>query len=98
MKNILITDIRREAVVQLSSVEKAFMKFGKIHRKTLVQNLFFNKVADLRPATLIKKRLWHRGLPVNFEKFLRAPFLTEHLWWLLLLEGGPSTSLNYRQC
>ena len=22
--------------------------------------------------------------PVNFEKFLRTPFFTEHLWWLLL--------------
>ena len=38
----------------------------------------------LRPATLLKKRLCHRGFPVNFEKFLRTPFLTEHIWWLLL--------------
>ena len=28
--------------------------------------------------------LWRRCFPVNFAKFLRAPFLTEHLWWLLL--------------
>ena len=33
-------------------------------------------------ATLIKKRL--RCFPVNFVKFLRTPFLTEHLRWLLL--------------
>ena len=33
----------------------------------------------LRPATLLKKRLWHRCIPVNFEKFLRARFLKEHL-------------------
>ena len=33
----------------------------------------------LRPATLFKKRLWHRCFPVNFEKFLRTSFLTEHL-------------------
>ena len=26
-----------------------------------------------------------RRFPVNFAKFLRTPFLTEHLWWLLLL-------------
>ena len=26
-----------------------------------------------RPATLLKKRLWHRCFPVNFAKFLRAP-------------------------
>ena len=44
----------------------------------------FNKVTGLSPATLFKKRLWHRCFPVNFAKFLRTPFFTEHLWWLLL--------------
>ena len=29
----------------------------------------------LRPATLLKKRLWHRCLAVNFAKFLTTPFL-----------------------
>ena len=38
----------------------------------------------LRPATLLKKRLWHRCFPVNFVKFLRTPFFIEHLCWLLL--------------
>ena len=38
----------------------------------------------LRPATLLKKRLWHRCFPVNLVKFLRTPFLIEHQWWLLL--------------
>ena len=28
----------------------------------------------LRPATLLKKRLWHKCFPVNFVKFLRTPF------------------------
>ena len=28
-----------------------------------------------RPATLLKKRLWQRCFPVNFAKFLTAPFL-----------------------
>ena len=31
-----------------------------------------------RPATLLKKRLWHRCFPV-FSKFLRTPFLKEFL-------------------
>ena len=35
----------------------------------------FNKVAGLRPATLFKKRLWHRCFPVNFAKFLKHLFL-----------------------
>ena len=29
----------------------------------------------LRPATLLKKRLWHRFFPMNFAKLLRTPFL-----------------------
>ena len=33
-------------------------KFHKIHRKTLVPENFFNKVAGLRPAILLKKILW----------------------------------------
>ena len=28
-----------------------------------------------RPATLLKKRLWHRCFPVNFSNFLRTHFL-----------------------
>ena len=36
-----------------------------------------------RPATLLKKRFWHRCFPVNFAKFLRAPFFKEHFRRLL---------------
>ena len=56
---------------------------AKFTGKHLCQSLFFNKVAG-RPGTLLKKRLWHRCFPVNFGKFLRTPFFTEHLWWLFL--------------
>ena len=59
--------------------------FAKFTGKHLCQSIFFNKVAGLRPATLLKKKLWHRCFPVNFAKFLRTPFLTEHLRWLFLL-------------
>ena len=38
------------------------------------------KVAGLRPANLLKKRLWKRRFPVNFVKLLRIPFYIEHLW------------------
>ena len=41
------------------------------------QSLFSNKVAGLRPATLLKMTIWHRYFPMNFTKFLRN---TEHLW------------------
>ena len=41
-------------------------------------------VPGLRPATLLKKSLWHRCFPVNCAKFLRTPFFTENLGLLLL--------------
>ena len=61
-----------------------FRNFAKFTGKHLFQSFFFNKVAGLRLATLLKKRLWHRCFSVNFAEFLRTPFLTEHLRWLLL--------------
>ena len=42
---------------------------------------------SFQPATLLKNRLCHRCFPVNFAKFPRTPFLTEHLQWLLLKDG-----------
>ena len=38
----------------------------------------------LSPTTLLETGLWRRCFSVNFAKFLRTPFLTEHLWWLFL--------------
>ena len=67
-----------------SKQKSGFRNFTKFTGKHLRQSLFFNKVAGLRPATLLKKRLWHRCFPVDFVKFIRTPFLIEHLWWLLL--------------
>ena len=49
--------------------------FAKFAGKNLCHNLFLNKVAGLRPETLLKKRLWHRCFSVNFVKFLRTLFL-----------------------
>ena len=74
-----------------SSHPEVFCKEGvpryltKFTGKHLWQSLFFNKVAGLRPATFLKKRLWHRCFPVDSVTFLRIPFYTEHLWWLLLI-------------
>ena len=73
-----------------SSRPEVFCKKGvlrniaKFTGRHLCQSLFFNKDAGLRPATLLKKSLWHRCFPVNFAIFLRIPFFIEHLWWLLL--------------
>ena len=56
--------------------------FTKFTGKHLCQSFF---ASSLRPATLLKERLWHRYFPVNFVKFLRTPISAEHLWWLLLI-------------
>ena len=61
--------------------------FAKFTRKRLCQSHVFNKVTGLRPATLLKKWLWHRCFPVKFAKFLRTPFIIEHLRWLLLISN-----------
>ena len=33
------------------------------------------------PATLFKKRFWHRCFPVNFMKLSRTPFFIEHHYY-----------------
>ena len=53
--------------------------FSKFTGKQLCQSLFFNKVAGLSPATLLRKRLWHWCFAVNFSKFRRTPVFIERL-------------------
>ena len=56
---------------QRCSVKKGFLRnFAKFPGKQLCKSLFFIKVAGLRPATLLKKRLWRKCLPVNFGIFI----------------------------
>ena len=61
----------------------ALTNFAKFTKKHLCQSSFFNNIT-LRPATLLKKRPWHRGFPMNFKKFLKTTISIEHLWWLVL--------------
>ena len=66
------------------SVKKMFLEISQnSHENTCV------RASGLRPATLLKKGLWYSYFPVNFAKFLRTPFFTEHLQWLLLLLQKP---------
>ena len=60
---------------QRCSIKKrVFKNFAKFTGKHLCQSLFFNN-AGLRPATLLKIRLWHKCFPVKFAKFLRTTFI-----------------------
>ena len=84
------TQPRRQLRTRISSrpdvfcKEGVFRNFAKFTGKHPCKSLFLNKVSALKPATSLKKRLWHKCFPVNFAKFLRTPFLTEHLRRLLL--------------
>ena len=67
------------------SVKKGILRnFAKFTGNTCARVSFFNKVAGLGPATLLKKRSWHRCFPVNFAKLLRTPFLQNTSGLLLL--------------
>ena len=67
-----------------SSLPEVFRKKGVLNVE-ISQNSQENTWARFqRPATLLKKGLWHRCFPVNFAKFLRTPFLREHLYSRLL--------------
>ena len=69
-----------EAVVGRCAVKKVFLEISQNLQERTCARLFFNKVAGLRSAILLKKSLWHRCFPVNFVKFIGTPFLIEHLW------------------
>ena len=58
--------------------KKVFYKRNSQNSHTSAR-VFFNKFAGLRPATLFNKSIWHRFFPVNFLKFFKKIFYTEHL-------------------
>ena len=77
----LIFTLSPEAVAQRCFGKKVFLKISQNSQKNTCARVFFNKVTGLSPATLFKKRLWHRWFSCEF---LGTPFYIEHLWWLLL--------------
>ena len=50
----------RSSHKRCSKKKDVLRNFAKFTGKHLWQNHFFNKVAGLKPATLLKKKLWHR--------------------------------------
>ena len=82
---LLLCHVRvRSSHQEVFCKEVVLSNFAKFTEKHLCQSLF------------LKRRLWHRCFPVNFAKFLRTPFLTEHLWWLLLAFQSESTLYSFR--
>ena len=64
-----------EAAARRRRVKKVLLKISQYSDENVCWSLFFNKVAGIRPVTLVKQRLRHRCFPVNFAKCLRTHFL-----------------------
>ena len=68
---------------------------NSLESTSLCQSFFLNKVAGLSPATLSKKRLWHKCF--NFAKLPRTPFCRTPLddcFWKM--QFGISQLIHYR--
>ena len=83
--NIYFIFFDSEAATRGVLSKKVFLEISQNSQEnTRARVSLFNKVAALRPATLLKKRLWHRCFPVNVAKFLKSPFLEDTSVRLLL--------------
>ena len=92
MEPNILFGVFRSSYPEVSCKKGVLRNFAKFAGKHLCQCLFFNQVAVLR--LYWKRNLWtllketfmfsrHRCFAVNFAKFIRTPFIREHLWWLL---------------
>ena len=61
--------------------KKVFLEISaKFTGKPLYKSLFFNKVAGLRPATLLRKDTPAQVFPCEFNEISKNTFFIEHLW------------------
>ena len=79
-----LTNVHQKQSLEVFCKKGVLRNVTKFTGKHQCQSLFFNKVAELRPATLLKSRPWHRCFPMNLAKFLRTSFLQTNLERLLL--------------
>ena len=76
---LLILKLQNKAVTQRCSVKKVFLEISQNSKEnTCARDSFLINLQA-------KKESLAQVFPVNFAKFLRTHFLTEHLWWLLLI-------------
>ena len=78
-------------IIYFGVFQGVLRNFGKFTGKHLLQSLFFNKDAGLRPATLLKRRLWPNACNVikketlvqvfsyKFCESFKNTLFTEHL-------------------
>ena len=76
-------------------IKSVLRNFAKFTGKHLCQSLFFNKIAGVRPATLLKKVTLAHVFYCEFCEISKNTFFTEHFWttasvktWLNLSNNG----------
>ena len=73
------SDLQYRSSHQRCSVKKGVLRnFTKFTGKHLRQSLFFNKIAGLRPATLLKKETLAQVFSCEFCEISKNAFSTEH--------------------
>ena len=65
--------IPQEAVAQRCSVKRVILEIVQNSQENTCARVSFS-IKLQTPATLLKRRLWHRCLPANFAKLLRTFF------------------------
>ena len=90
----LVSVKKTEATVRRCSVKKVFLEISQNH---LYQSLFFDKVAGLRPATLLTKRLRHIVFSCEFCEIFKNNFFMEHLWRLCLKNAFVSSISKWNE-
>ena len=65
--DMLLEEDNTEVATRSVLWKKVFLEvLQNSQENTCARVSFLNKVAGLRPATLVKKRFWHMCFPVNF--------------------------------
>ena len=59
--------------------------FAKFTGKNMPGSLFFNKLADMKPATLLKKEALTQVFSSEVSEIFKNPYFKKHLQWLFLL-------------
>ena len=77
------TSVPEHFLLKKKCISCVFFELSKNTQKQSPE-VFFEK--SCRPATLLKKRPWHRCFSVKFVKFLRTPLLQNTSGRLLLRE------------
>ena len=71
---------------------EVLLKISQNSQESTYAKVSFFRVAVLRPAALLKNRLWHRCFPVNFAKFLGTHFSIEQLFFGFYFRYGSKSS------